>query len=298
MDKGKFLKLFHLITGIVFLLSGIGKITDVTAFAFLIDAYGLSWAVGFAPLIVVGEIAVGVLLILGIQLRRVSLVVVLMLIAFTIAYGYGYWMHGVENCGCFGVMSRGKTPFWSVFLRNTFLIYFMVETYRRAPPFEPVSLSSLTLEWKRMVAIFVTIAAAFLSGLTYCPQLMPMKSTEHKMIGKSISEVAPSMNEFLSSDSSYVAFVFSYTCPHCWNSIENLKQYANFKVIGITTADTTNRALFYEQFNPQFPIRTMPSTAIESFIEGFPTTFYIKNGCIRQVIEGELPCLYFFKESL
>ena len=151
----KLTTLFCIVVGGVFLVSGFGKILDVTSFAFLIDSYGLGWAVSLAPIIVIVEIATGLLLIFGIQLRRVSVITILILSGFTIAYGYGYWAHGVENCGCFGAMSRIKTPFWIVLLRNAFLVYFMVETYRRTI-IEPV-----VIKWKPTVILFTIIVVAF-----------------------------------------------------------------------------------------------------------------------------------------
>jgi len=297
MSKEKLSKIFSIIVGIVFLISGFGKILNVTDFAFLINSYGLGWAIHLAPIIVIVEITIGILLIFGIQLRWVSVFAILMLIVFTIAYGYGYWIHGIENCGCFGVIGRTKTPFWLVLLRNIFLIYFMFEIYRRT------TIEPILIKWKPTVIIFAIVVASFISGLTYSPPVQILSSeTKHNMIGKSISDFSAPLNELLSSDSSYVVFVFSYGCPHCWNSVENLKQYANLpeidRVIGITSSDTTRSALFQMQFNPQFSIYAMPPTIMETLVKGFPTTFYIKNGYVKQVIEGELPCSYFFKESL
>ena len=296
MSKNKMLRIFCLVVGIVFLVSGFGKIFDVTDFAILIDSYGLGWASNLAPLIVIAEIVTGLLLIFMVQLHRVSIFAILMLSLFTIAYGYGYWMNGVENCGCFGTISKIKTPFWFVFLRNSFLIYFMVETFRQTT-FEPY-----LIKWKPTVIQFSILVVTFISGLTFYPSVPASpKEFENDLINKPISYFAP-MNEFLSSDSSYAIFVFSYSCSHCWNSIENLKQYEKLteidKVIGITSEDKTNSILFQNEFDPQFPIYIISTLFIESIVKGYPTTFYVKNGFIRNIFEGELPCSLNYKQII
>ena len=290
-------KIFCFVVGIVLLVSGFGKILDVTKFAFLIDSYGLGWAVSLAPVIVVVEVATGVLLIFCIQLRRVSLFAILLLTAFTIAYGYGYWMHGVENCGCFGVISRIKTPFLLVLLRNAVLIYFMIETFRQS------TLEPILLKWKPTVILSIIVFVTFMSGLNYYPPVLSFTvDSEHKMIGKSITNVSIPVSEYISSDSSYIVFVFSYSCPHCWNSIENLKQYADLpevdRIIGVTSSDTINSDLFQMQFNPQFTIYAMEPIVTESIVNAYPTTFYIRDGFIKHVVEGELPCAYYFKKMI
>ena len=297
MSKETLSKIFSIIVGIVFLISGIGKVIDVTSFAYLINAYGFGWASNLAPLIVITEIAIGILLIFGIQLRLVSLFSICILVAFTIIYGYGYWIHGIENCGCFGAISAAKTPFWIVLLRNAFLIYFMVETCRRT------TFESIVIKWKPTVIIIAILVATFVSGLTYYPiRISSLSNTEHKLVDKPISEVSTQLNELLSSDSSYLVFAFTYACPHCWNSIENLKQYENLseidRVIGITLTDTVSSNLFQEQFKPHFSIYAMPAAVMETFVNIYPTAFYIKDGYIRHIIAGELPCSYFFREII
>ena len=294
MNKERLSKGFSIVVGIVFLVSGIGKMIDVTDFVYLINSYGLGFVANIAPLIVVVEIATGILLVFGIHLRLVSLFTILMLTVFTIAYGYGYWIHGIEDCGCFGVISNAKTPFWLVFLRNAFLIYFMIETFRQTK-IEPI-----LMKWKSAVIFVTIIVAAFVSGFTFHPISISSPITEHKLMNKSIDSVSVELNELLSVDSSYLVFAFSYTCPHCWNSIENLKQYTNMseidRVIGITPEDTVNSAVFMEEFNPQFSIYAMQPTTMTTLINVYPTAFYIKNGYIRHVFEGELPCSYFFRK--
>jgi len=292
-------KTLGIVVGAVFLFSGISKMLNVTEFAFLIQSYGLWWAANFAPLIVIIEIATGILLVLGIQPRKISLFAILMLVGFTIIYGYGHFTHGVENCGCFGA-AGDKTPFWLVLLRNVFLILFMVVVFKQT------NIDPVLIKWKPTVVIFIIVVSSFVSGMTFYP--LPMSSSvneshsKNNIIGKVVSEVSEPLSKLLTADSSYFVFMFSYNCPYCWNSIENLKQYTNLpkidKIIAITTTDTANSALFKEQFKPQFPIYALSSGDTETLVKGHPTSLFIENGYIRQVFEGELPCSHFMKQMI
>ena len=53
------------------------------------------------------------------------------------------------------------------------------------------------------------------------------------------------------SESSYVVYLFSFTCPHCQNSFANVQQFQQFnvvdKVIGISILDQEAMERFYER---------------------------------------------------
>ena len=95
----------RLIPGVVFLYAGIVKIGNVDGFAFDIRAYQLvGWDLSrmLAYILPVVEIAVGVLLIVGLLTRWAALVTALLLIAF-IGGIIWVWSQGISiDCGCFG----------------------------------------------------------------------------------------------------------------------------------------------------------------------------------------------------
>ena len=49
---------------------------------------------------------------------------------------------------------------------------------------------------------------------------------------------------------------------------------------------------------PHFSIYAMPSAIMDTLVNAYPTIFYVKEGYIRQVIVGELPCSYFFRKII
>lgn len=95
----------RLIPGAVFLYAGIVKIGNVDGFAFDIRAYQLvGWDLSrmLAYVLPVVEIAVGVLLIVGLLTRWAALVTALLLIAFMGGVVW-VWAQGISiDCGCFG----------------------------------------------------------------------------------------------------------------------------------------------------------------------------------------------------
>jgi len=105
-----------------------------------------------------------------------------------------------------------------------------------------------------------------------------------------------------SQDSTYLVFVFTYICPHCLNSIENLKQYEPAgivdKVIGIALENSVAEKQFREVFKPEFQIKNYSSTILFHLTNTFPQTYYIKNDSIILVLSGELPCSYVFMQIL
>ena len=71
--------IFGEILGIVFIISGIGKLYNVTGFQYLIIQYGFPSLHYFAPVIVITEIVLGTLLILGVMRKWTSLAAIFLL---------------------------------------------------------------------------------------------------------------------------------------------------------------------------------------------------------------------------
>ncbi len=84
-DK-KVLNIYAVITGLFFLISGVGKAIDTAAFSDLIYQYGLGYLMILAPVIAVAEILTGLALILLIKPKFYSLVAFILLFIFTISF--------------------------------------------------------------------------------------------------------------------------------------------------------------------------------------------------------------------
>lgn len=101
-------------------------------------------------------------------------------------------------------------------------------------------------------------------------------------------------------DSTYLVFAFSYSCPHCLNSIANINEYEKLKVvdkvIGITRKKI-NHDDFNQWFNPKFTIIEI-ATEKKMIAKELPTSYYIRNDSIIQIYQGEMPCAFLFDKVI
>jgi hypothetical protein len=98
-----------------------------------------------------------------------------------------------------------------------------------------------------------------------------------------------------------MVFAFTYNCPHCLNSIENLKQYESVgivdKVIGLVLEDSIAEQAFRENFKPTFLVKNYHPKTLFLLTNSFPQTYYIRNDSIVMKFLGELPCAYVFAKE-
>ncbi|MCL2327017.1 MAG: hypothetical protein FWC39_00735 [Bacteroidetes bacterium] len=288
-------KIFSILTGIIFLISGIGKALTTSEFIGMIMSYGFRDFSFVAPLIAWIEIIIGLTLVFRLYSKQVSFIAILFLVLVTCIYIYGYFRHNITDCGCFGVVSSlNKMPPVLVVIRNLLLIIMLLIVYRQSGTYQ----YCFTL-WITVVIICVISISSFFMGYNYYPPFVSLNNdVDSNYEGKILSETPLSNFITTSKDSTYLLFIFSYICPHCLNSIENLKQYENAKVvdrvIGLVAQDSVYEVIFKQNFQVEFPIKHYDHQTISSIAKGLPTTYYIKNNVIKKEIIGELPCVYNF----
>ena len=296
-DK-KILKIYSFIIGIFFIISGVGKVIDTSAFSELIYQYGFGYLTILSPLIVVIEILLGIFLILQINPKKSSFFSLVLLVLFTISFAYAYFKNGVHDCGCFGTLNETNLPPIYSFLRNIILMFMAIIVWLKYPgsDYEFTKL-------KKTKTLFVLIVAVFISGFTFKipPMFLKPASKKHKLQNLHVKNTEISKYLKTSKDSTYLVFCFSYTCPHCWNSIENLKQFIKTKaadrVVCLATGESDDKKVFFNNFNPEFLIHDLQMAEISKMATGFPTSFYIKNDTIKTIIQGVLPSPFTFKKQ-
>jgi len=116
------IKIICIIIGCVYILSGIGKVTNVVAFEILIANYGFEHLQILAPFIILGELALGVCLVLWIKPKLMSLLSVILLLIFTTAFVYAHFKNGITDCGCFGMLNLNQQSPIFTYMRNILLI--------------------------------------------------------------------------------------------------------------------------------------------------------------------------------
>jgi hypothetical protein len=289
-------KAYSLITGIIFIISGVGKSFAITDFSYLIIQYGFDNLAFLAPIIAISEVLIGLLLIFQIQLKKTACLSLFLLVVFTTIYLYGYLGKDIEDCGCFGVLSVINLPPVWTFVRNGIIIYLLFEICRNK-----TEINFQTSYWANPIIMIVICIVSFVSGYTYFNEL-DIEDKNHEYAGKSIQQTP--LNNFIhtSPDSTYLVFAFSYSCSHCLNSIENLKQYEKSgivdKVIGLAWGDSISEKQMIENFNPDFSIQNCTPMTLFKLTNRFPTAYYIDKDTVNLILHGELPCSYVFSKKI
>jgi hypothetical protein len=143
--------------------------------------------------------------------------------------------------------------------------------------------------------------AIFVSGYTFrIPIFTKQNKVSEKYLNKHISTTALSKYVTASKDSTYLVFCFSYTCPHCLNSIENLKQYKKSntvdRIIAIAAGKEKDRLFFEQNFETDFAIQHMSSDSIKTLVDAVPTAFFVQHDTITVIIPSALPSHVLFKK--
>ena len=245
-----------------------------------------------APAIILTEAFLGLLLSFFPKTRIISLFSLIFLLIITVGYTYGLVFKGVEDCGCFGHLKFLSSYPIIVFVRNAILIVLLFISIKNS------SNSSIENYKTWLIIVTVIIIISFFTGSSY--RITPIKK-------KSLPQLVDSgLLNFIetSPDSTYFVFLFSYKCPRCLNSIENLNKYEGDgivdKVYGISTVNDGEEKYveeFNKNFSPNFEIINC-SKDLYNVTSDFPTSFLIENNQIVFAMKGELPCSYVLKTTL
>jgi uncharacterized membrane protein YphA (DoxX/SURF4 family) len=289
-------QILSLLAGIVFLISGIGKSLATFEFSQILMQYGFDGFRFLAPVVIVFEVAAGMLLFFNILPRVTSFLALCFISAATIAFQYGYHFLNITDCGCFGHFSfLNMSPVFT-FVRNVVLMCILLFIF-----FKSGNLKKYPDKIEMSIMISIMCAVCFVTGYTYVEQTND--STQYVTVEQDIETSV--LCEFIetSEDSAYFVFVFSYTCPHCYNSVENLKQYEYLgvadKVIALSFAQgEAAMSRFNEIFKPNFQIKNYPHKELFRLTNQFPVSYYIKNNVIKMEIHGILPCGYLMKHKI
>ncbi len=201
--------------GFVFIFSAVAKMVPLEFFEFQIaEIVDTRWRTVqlIARLIIAFEFALGILLIVHLELRRITIPTVLALLSFfTILLIYQYIRHGnQENCGCFGDQVRMSTS--AGILKNVVLIVIAVVIWYLEPQWE-----WSVGKWRRSVPLIVI-------GLMMIPWFM-MKPIEWKSVTER-TPIKKILNYDKLYDSSYVnkkpsfdyhhgKHIIMFVDPHC-----------------------------------------------------------------------------------
>jgi uncharacterized membrane protein YphA (DoxX/SURF4 family) len=309
-EKG-ILKVYSIIIGVLFIISGLGKVIDTSGFGNLINQYGLGYLMILSPVIVAFEILLGLFLVLLINPKFYAMISFGLLTIFTALFAFAHFKYGVNNCGCFGTVQHMNFPPIFSFIRNFILIGMSLIVWIKYPKEKKIKsenssrvdyfASSDITNWKKYLIIIIMSISIFTAGFTYkTPYFLKSKPEIHKFQGQNIKNTELSKYLTTSPDSTYLFFCFSYTCPYCWNSIENLRQYQKSGIVdrtGVVAIGAENdKDIFNQNFKPDFNIKDLPAVEMDKLTDSYPTAFYVEHDTVKFVLQSELPSPFIFKE--
>ena len=273
------------ILGLMFLFSAFAKAWDAEAFADMLLQYGPQWFSIGAPIIIMAESVLGMALVLQIKTRWSAIFADCFLVIVSAIFAYGVLAKGIQDCGCFGVFSKlftGKP--WVTFVRNALFVAISIpailDSNRKVRYVYP----------KIGLTIIVTAMTCFVCGLSMrksykLPKISQVRSNNRSKVMEKLNEIYS-----FNSDSTYVVYLFSFTCPHCQNSFANVQQFQQFnvadKVIGIAVEDQEAQERFYRIYKPEIDIITIPKEQMEQITNQLPIGMSIRENSIKKAEVG------------
>ena len=278
-------KIFRFLVGLVFLLSGLLKSIDTAAFANIMSEYGAMWFGLGAPLIILVEIFLGVMLVFDFYPKHISCATAIFLLVVSSIYLYGVTARGITNCGCFGPLTWLNSKPWLTFTRNGILLGMLVPTLVR-PQEKGTAITVHSIVFMAVISVVVMFMCGF--------SLHGAKCLQKQNTFQPIALAGSPLSEYITShpDSTYLVFAFSYSCPHCQNSIGNVNQYEPMgvadRVIGLAVEDTIARERFNRLFDSTFEIREVSQFAMYRITHTLPTTYMIRHDSIIYQYSGQV----------
>ncbi|MFZ4462819.1 MAG: DoxX family protein [Bacteroidales bacterium] len=282
--------------GVYFLISSIAKAFDLGGFTIILEKYGIPGLSIFAPLILFFELGISLVFLLNVKTRIASIIAMCSLVVFTLAFLYSYTFHSNESCGCLGVLSSKSTSntLFGLLLRNSFLFFISYIIYKKS-----YDKKDSIETWKYYFLIVPFILFAYLMGFTNRNKLefnnvFVDKKNNFYFKGEAIDKTPFAIYNFkLKKNSVNMIFCFDYSCPFFWNSVANLMEYGNCKLVDtiiLIGTDSHNEIMNFENaFNLKLNHSYLEPDVYNKSIGMSPCMYLIINDTIKHQIPGTLP---------
>ena len=158
--------------GGVFIFSGLVKCVAPVGTSVFVEKYLATYSLeallplslGIAVALAVVEVAMGILLVIGVLRRYVSLAATLFLLLFTIITLLSATVLPIGDCGCFGDAVK-LTP-WQTFLKNIVLLPMAIVVWRNSEVEQP--------RWRRVAIVMIVVVALPLAINLYSLRYLPV----------------------------------------------------------------------------------------------------------------------------
>jgi Methylamine utilisation protein MauE len=296
MQPPKYLPIITTLLGLFFLLSGFGKELDIAEFTRTIGAYGLPQLAPLAPVLIALEVGLGIALLLRVHLKKLALLSLGLLGTLTALFAYGYVVHGITSCGCFGALEALQMPSWLSFVRNVVLMGVTVWLYRYAPTTSPPA-----VRIRFRIALAAAVLAFIISGSAYANRYSSSKVGVVRGQLLRASLLAPYLP--VASDSTYVVFVFSPSCSHCEDITPTVISYRTSGIAARIIAlhppiAAAEQQRYVQRFNPPFYLRTVARDSLYAITYQVPLAIVVRRGMVAQVLGPAMPSAAVLKGLL
>ena len=270
----------RIVIGFIFVVSGFGKLIDVSKFADIVESYGFlpSFLVfPFSISLSLLEILCGVMLLLRIWIKFVSVFLLLLLFLFFFALIYGFYYLDFDDCGCFGgILSIGNrlvNLLKSVILIVLVSLYILIEGLYDFRTFFKFSVFILLFSILSILAFGFNDSHVDYGDVDY-------GDINLSFLGDKIDS------------SYYLLVIFSpFDCHSClnlmvpvWNMIDSL--YSGVKVLGIAySRDERSVNYVLDRYHFKFEVRKFNDipidfmmTPVEILVDKFGKVYYKVEG--------------------
>jgi thiol-disulfide isomerase/thioredoxin len=287
----------EILLGLVFLVSALLKVAAINLFIVQIYRYGVPgffYPAAAAVLVLIFEVAWGVLLVVGARHRFWTLgTAALALLFYTGLILYGWLRLGLEDCGC-----TGEIPMHPVvgIAKNVVLlglVYVAWKGLRQGGPAAPAS-----PRLRRWAIGASRLAVALILGLgTAAYALTQVESVQPEIMGErpfAAFRIWTEGGVVDLGEGEYFVALLSTTCIHCKRAIPKLNDLAERPDMPAIVAICRGTPKLYHDFiaqtGPQIPLTTAGIRSFYSLIGfGMPRYVLVRDGRVVEVWDYRLP---------
>ena len=283
-----FVRVIEILLGCIFLLGAILKAMDINLFAVQIKFYGVLASPSLITVAAIGvlwiETGFGFALLAGLRFRKLVLAGVLMLlVVFSCLILYGWFFHGLKDCGCFGPIEM--SPFVSV-LKNIGLASMVLIIWFGSRGSKTYSLTRTVIS-----CVVIAILASSVCAYAY-NHLEPPLDPERPFAQFVFEEEGVPWNL---GAGEYMVVMLSMTCEHCMESVTALNEMSQApglpSLVALCYEEKAGELeIFREKTEPLFPLYSL-GNRVRLFFNLIgnepPRLIYVKDG--RQMLYWDTP---------
>jgi uncharacterized membrane protein YphA (DoxX/SURF4 family) len=287
--------------GLVLLLSGLLKATDMDLFIRQIKDYGIishhSLLVLNAWGVLLAEFTLGTALIMSYRPRWTIPLAAFLLLIFLGATTWA-WITGItEDCGCFGAWikrSPGEAIIEDLLLLAALIPYWFRQGHSTNPP-DYIKL------WAVIVACIAGLILPILFGFSIYRISVPLKESID------IQQELPEIQDDVQTDlrhGTYILILMSTDCLHCREAVGELNKWTEESdfpgLVALSANDTGQIQAFVKEFQPVYPIVHITEDAFWRLLgDGTtPRLILLRNQAILKVWDEIIPPIDTVREAM